>query len=280
VLRRYFHRECLSIAALAVSFLLPAAAYAFDESKYPDFSGQWERVGGTQWDPGKPRGVGQGAPLTPESRAKLEASIADQKAGGEGGDTVARCMPQGMPRIMTVIFPMEIVITPSTTHILFDYSLPRRIYTDGRDWPREAQPSFLGYSIGKWVDENGDGRYDALEVETRDFKGPRVFEDSGMPLHEDNATVIDERIYVDKANPDLLHDEITTTDHALTRPWTVMKNFRRVKNPIWFQNDCSEDNRHVRIDNQDYFLSADNLLMPAKKDQPPPDLRYFGKAAK
>ena len=229
MLRRCLSRDVLGIAAVALSVLLPASARAFDETKYPDFSGQWERIGGTQWDPGKPRGLGQNAPLTPEYRAKLEASLADQKAGGEGGDTVARCMPQGMPRIMTVIFPMEIVITPNTTHVLFDYSLPRRIYTDGRDFPAEAQPSFLGYSIGKWVDENGDGRYDALEVETRDFKGPRVFEDSGMPLHEDNATVITERFYVDKANPDLLHDEIITTDHALTRPWTVVKNFRRVE---------------------------------------------------
>ena len=36
----------------------------------------------------------------------------------------------------------------------------RRIFTDGRDWPKEMQPSFSGYSIGKWIDEDGDGRYD------------------------------------------------------------------------------------------------------------------------
>jgi hypothetical protein len=44
---------------------------------------------------------------------------------------------------------------------------------------------------------------------------------------------------------------------------------------IWFQNHCSEDNRHVTIGNQDYVLSYDGYLMPAKKDQPPPDLKFF-----
>jgi hypothetical protein len=272
VLRRWV----IGAIACVAGFSLPlAAAKAHDESKYPDFSGQWARIGGIQWDPSKPRGRAQQAPLTPEYQAVLEASMADQAAGGGGNDPVGRCTPQGMPRIMTVVFPMEIVVTPATTHILFDYAMPRRIYTDGRDWPKEIEPSFLGYSIGKWIDENGDGRYDVLEIETRGLKGPRSYEDSGIPFHADNETVIKERISVDKANPNLLHDEITSIDHALTRPWTITKNYRRVPNPIWFQNNCSEDNRHVTIGKEDYFISGDDFLMPAKKDQAPPDLRYF-----
>jgi hypothetical protein len=51
----------------------------------------------------------------------------------------------------------------------------------------------MGYSIGKWIDEDGDGKYDVLEVETRNFKGPRTYENSGMRLHDDNASVIKER---------------------------------------------------------------------------------------
>ena len=42
----------------------------------------------------------------------------------------------------------------------------------------------------------------------------------GMPLHKDNQSIIKERIFLDKANADLLHDEITIIDHALTRPWS------------------------------------------------------------
>jgi hypothetical protein len=34
-------------------------------------------------------------------------------------------------------------------------------------WPSEIEPTFAGYSLGKWIDEHGDGRHDVLEVETR-----------------------------------------------------------------------------------------------------------------
>jgi hypothetical protein len=278
-----FGRGSIGAMALAAALALPmTGAAAFDESKYPDFSGQWRRPPGIgiQWDQTKPLGRGQQAPLTPEYQKAFEASMADQAAGGQGNDPPSRCAPFGMPRIMSVIFPMEIVITPKTTHIIFDYALPRRIYTDGRSWPAEIEPSHFGYSIGTWVDDNGDGRYDALEIETRGFKGPRTFEATGIPLADDNETVIKERIFIDKGDPDILHDVITVVDHALTRPWVVDKRYKRDHNPIWFQNNCSEDNRHVFIGSEHYVLSGDDLLMPSKKNQAPPDLRYFKKTQK
>jgi hypothetical protein len=47
---------------------------------------------------------------------------------------------------------------------------------------------------------------------------------------------------------------------------------------MWWREDvCAEGNMHVGIGKENYFLSADGYLMPAKKDQPPPDLRYFKK---
>ena len=266
-----------SIALAAVLWMTSVGAQAFDESKYPDFAGQWRRpVGaGIQWDQTKRLGLPQQAPLTAEYQAFFEASLADQAAGGQGNDPTYKCIPAGMPRIMTVVFPMEIIIAPKITYFLFDYSMPRRIYTDGRDWPKELEPNFLGYSIGKWIDENHDARYDILEIETRGMKGPRSYEASGIPLHKDNGTIVKERIFLDKANPDILHDEITVIDAALTRPWTITKNYRREHNPIWFDNNCSEDNHHVTIGNDNFFLSGDGYLMPAKKDQTPPDLKYF-----
>jgi hypothetical protein len=275
-------QSLIAAIALAGSLGAATAAFAFDESKYPDFSGQWRRPPGIgiQWDPAHTVGRDQRPPLTPEYQAIWEASMADQANGGQGNDAPSRCVPYGMPRMMSTIFPMEIVVTPKTTHLISEYTMPRRIYTDGRDFPAEIEPGFNGYSIGKWIDEDGDGRYDVLEVETRGLKGPRTYEASGLPFHTDNEAVIKERIFVDKSNPDLLHDEITSYDHALTRPWTVMKTFKRDPNPIWFQNHCSEDNRHVTIGDQDYVLSFDGYLMPAKKDQPPPDLKYFKQTKK
>jgi hypothetical protein len=253
-------------------------ARAFDESKYPDFDGQWKRPVGiaNQFDISKPQGRAQQVPLTPEYQAIFEAGLADQKAGGQGNDPTYICIPDGMPRVMNVIFPMEIVITPKTTYMMIEYLTQlRRIYTDGRDWPKDFEPSFTGYSIGKWTDADAGGRYQTLEVETRLLKGPRTYDPSGAPLHPDNESVVTERIYLDKSDPNVLHDDITTVDHALTRPWTVNKRYVRVNNPIWVEASCAEGNPHLRIDGQNYMLSADGHLMPAKKGQMPPDLRYF-----
>jgi hypothetical protein len=273
-------RSLMALLALALC-MTTASAYAFDESKYPDWTGQWRLGPPAKWDPTKPPGRGQQAPLTAEYQAIFEANLADQAAGGQGTDPTYICIPDGMPRAMNVVFPMEIVILPKTTYIMIEYlSMLRRIYTDGRDWPKGEEPSFMGYSIGKWVDETGTGQYNVLEVETRNMKGPRAFDPSGIPLHSDNQTIVKERIYLDRANPDILHDEITTIDNALTRPWTVTKNYRRDRNPIWIESICMEANPHIRIGKENYMLSADGYLMPAKKNQQPPDLRYFKQSQK
>jgi hypothetical protein len=103
-----------------------------------------------------------------------------------------------------------------------------------------------------------------------------------LPLHADNQTIVKERIYLDPADPNVLHDDVTTIDHALVRPWTVTKNYRREsgKYPLWREVICAENNLHVHFGKDDYFLSADGLLMPTRKDQSPPDLRYFKRARK
>jgi hypothetical protein len=279
-----------TIGALALMALLVSAeARAHDETKYPDMGGQWTRVrvpgvvGQPSYDPTKSEGHAQQAPLTPEYQAVHEASIADQKAGGQGADPTYLCLPPGMPRLMNLYDPMEIIITPNTTHILIEYIRDsRRIYTDGRDWPTDFDPTFAGYSIGKWVDEDGDGKYDVLEVETRFLRGPRALDATGLPLHVDNKTIVKERIYRDKSAPNILNNEITTIDNALTRPWTVTKKYARspAQRPVWREAVCAENQAHVLIGGHNYMLSADGLLMPARKDQPPPDLRYFNKAGR
>ena len=272
-------RSSIATIALAAALtVFSAGAHAYDESKYPDWSGQWKRPPGVsnQFDTSRPRRGAQQPPLTPEYQAIWEANLADQAAGGQGTDPTYTCIPDGMPRAMNVILPMEIIIMPKTTYMLIEYlSMVRRIYTDGRGFPEDFEPSFMGYSIGKWIDEDGDDRYDALEVETRLLKGPRSFDDSGIPLHEDGQTIIKERIYNDKSDSNVLFDQITTIDSALSRPWVVTKKYLRVNNPIWIEAICPEGNQHVRIGKENYMVGADGLLMPAKKNQAPPDLKHF-----
>jgi hypothetical protein len=283
-------RRAIGAAVLMSALFTASGAQGFDDAKYPNLKGQWVRAEGSagvgRFDPTKPPGRLQEPPLTAEYQAIYEANLADQALGGQGIDPTYRCLSPGMPRIMHAYSPMEIVVTPDTTHILIEHIHDnRRIHTDRREFPADMDldPMFAGYSIGEWIDEDGDGRYDVLLVETRGLKGPRTYDASGIPFHKDNQTVIKERIYLDTANPNLLHDEITIIDHALTRPWTVVKNYRRVqsKQPIWWHEDiCAEANVHIVVGTEDYFLSADGLLMPTRKDQLPPDLRYFRERGK
>ncbi len=282
-------RDCIRNGVFVAALLMVTAAQAFDDAKYPDFSGQWVAVrlgvgGQPAFDPTKPWGRGQNAPLTPEYQKVLDASLAEQAKGNQGNwlSGVA-CLPPGMPAMMTLFRPMEIVVLPEITYILIDHTHQshRRIFTDGRAWPKEAEPSFIGYSIGQWIDEDGDGKYDVLEVETRHLKGPRALDPAGTPTHADNELIIKERIYFDKAVPEFLHDEITLIDHAYTRPWTVLKTYRRVaeKYPDWPEDGCDSEGM-VMVGKETYFRSGDGTIMPTDKNQPPPDLRYFDRSPK
>jgi hypothetical protein len=277
----------LKAAPLAAAFAIAmATAAAGQESKYPDLRGQWTGIlrtvaglpGQPSFDPAKSWGNGQQAPLTPEYQAILEDNLKSQTEGGVGDWQGASCLGFGMPLITYGFEPMEFIVTPETTYVLINWvEHARRIYTDGRDWPAEIEPTLTGYSIGRWIDEDNDGRYDVLEVETRGFKGPRHYDAAGLPLHHDNQSIFKERIYLDTINKNLLHNEVTVVDHALTRPWTMTRDLRRIPNPRpdWKEFICAENNPYVTIGKETYFLSADGLLMPMKKGQTPPDLHYF-----
>ena len=282
------HRSLTGLFTLAAALMAAiGGAAAADAAKYPDWRGQWERFvvrgipGQPSHDQTKPWGFGQQAPLTAEYRKVLEDSIADQAQGGLGNFPTTLGRAAGMPYMMMAFGPMEWVVTPDATYILIGWHDHfRRIYTDGRDWPQSIQPAYAGYSVGRWIDEDGDGVYDVLLVETRAFKGPRSVDETGLPMHVDNQSIFKERIWRDKINPRILHDEMTIIDHAFTRPWTVDKRYVHNPNtrPVWSEFYTTENNAQVKIGKENYFLSWDGLLMPAKKNQPPPDLRYFNQS--
>ena len=274
-------------AALAVITATGFSASAEDwyGGKYPDWRGQWNRQrvagipGQPSFDPNKPWGLGQQAPLTPEYQAVLEANLKSQREGGFFDWLGSSCRGFGMPLIAYGFQPLEFIVTPETTYILVDWvEHTRRVYTDGRDFPGEIDPTLVGYSIGKWLDTTGSGKFDTLEIETRGpFKGPRHYDASGVPLHHDNLSIFKERIYLDKNDKGILHNEITVIDNALTRPWTVTRGYVRNPDPQpdWPEFICAEGNGHVAIGKENYFMSADGFLMPSRKGQQPPDARYF-----
>ncbi len=123
-------RTLLSSITLLAALSVPlAGARAFDESKYPDWSGQWLKAdgGAPRYDPSKPEGRGQQAPLKEPYRKMHEASLADQAIGGQGlYISSVKCVPLGMPFQMGIVFPFEFVITEKTTFVLYEIMTSRR----------------------------------------------------------------------------------------------------------------------------------------------------------
>jgi hypothetical protein len=270
----------LAVAAAVLATSIDASA--FDESKYPGWRGPWQQLGGNRnssWDPSRPPGAAQQAPLTPEYQAIYEASLKKEAEGGVEADPTRRCIPAGFPRVMMALRPMEIVITPQATYFMLqEFNTLRRVYTDGRKFPDDFEASYTGYSIGQWQDTHHNGKYDTLLIETRGIRGPHAYDASGIPFHRDGEAVVTEKIQADAANPDVLRDEITIVDHALTRPWTVTRSYGRAGPQTlldWSEHLCIEDASRVEIGDQIYKLSPEGLLMPIHKGQKPPDLGYF-----
>jgi hypothetical protein len=280
-------RAVTTVLGMVLTIALGGAAAAQgtnQAAKYPSWKGQWVPVGqhGT-FDPSKPPGAAQGAPLTAEYQKVLADSVANQAAGGPGNDATAECYAAGMPRMMSYQ-AQEYIVTPGVTYILLggDDNL-RRVWTDGRDWPKQINPTWQGYTIGHWIDEGGTGTYDVLEADTRGpFKGPRSYDASGLPLASDNDSTFKERFFIDKSDANLLHDVITVFDHALTRPWTVDKTYRRntEARPDWPEYYCHVDSHRLVLGKDSYILGEDGFLKPSIKGQAPPDLRYFKPVAK
>ena len=249
---------------------LLAASCAPSEMQYPDWSGQWTRIGSLNWEPEGYAVAGE-PPLTAEYQAKREEFQRLRDLGVLVGDPPATCLPPGMPRVLTMSFPFEMIVTPNTSYMLTDWdSAVRRIFTDGRDWPAYMLPEFNGYSIGEWHDENGDGVYDMLSVETRSIKGPRSFDSTAVVLHENNETVVFEEIR--RLDDGSLENTITTIDDALTGPWTVQRQYRHTpfsEDVIWVEYVCAENNRHIQLGDEWYFLNKEEgTLDPTRVGQP------------
>jgi hypothetical protein len=126
----------------------------------PDLSGvwlgdQWSPAGRRPNPPGAGRGGGGRGGGTPEMLPWAQKVFDERRTSSLKDDPEARCMPQGVPKASTLPYPFEIVNAGNKTLILFEmYSLRRQIFTDGRELPKDAkdyaQPSWMGYSVGKW----------------------------------------------------------------------------------------------------------------------------------
>lgn len=200
-----------------------------------DLTGIWINQGGIGWTPGVPPGRSQNPPLTPEYEKIFLQHLANAAAGKPTGDPTAACLPPGMPRIMTMTYPMEITLGPDRIIVYAEWDEQvRRIYTDGRPLPTEPDPSYNGESVGHW-----EG--DFLISTAYGFRPETNLESSGLP--KSDKTIAYERIWL--ADDNSLRDEITLVDPvAFTKPWTVTKTYKRAPPDFKLMPYVCENNRN------------------------------------
>jgi hypothetical protein len=141
------------------------------------------------------------------------ATLRNQRAADQSKDNPdVKCMPLGILQMNTHPFPRRILQTPGYVAILHERDLEyRQIFTDGRPLPKDPQPSWNGYSTGKWVG-------DTLVVETIGFRDGLWADYDGSPIT--TAAKITERFR--RVNFGSMELEMTVDDaKAYTKPWTV-----------------------------------------------------------
>jgi hypothetical protein len=147
-----------------------------------------------------------------------------------------RCLPAGIPRLDAYSHPYKIVQTPDLMVVLYEsQTLFRQIFTDGRAHPKDPEPSWLGYSIGKW-----DG--DTLVVETTGFNDKTWLDGFGHP-HSDAMKVTERFRRRDFGHMDI---EIVIDDpKAYTKPLRYLQPQRLEPDTELIEYICNENAKPV-----------------------------------
>jgi len=182
------------IAAVVFLALAPHVVAA------PDLSGVWE-----------PEGL-------QSMHSAADALLLHPEANkGKAADPDANCTLSGVPRLDLGPKPFKILQSPDEVVILYQaYTTYRQVFTDGRRLPVDPQPSWLGYSVGKW-----DG--DTLVVDTIGFNDLTWLDNAGTP-HSESLHVTERFHRRDKEHLDI---QITIDDTKTFRhPFTVTQHAR------------------------------------------------------
>jgi hypothetical protein len=152
---------------------------------------------------------------------------------------LAHCLPEGMPLVEMAPAPYKIVQTPGVTFLLYERDTTfRQVYTDGRTLPDDPQPSWLGYSAGKW-----DG--DALVVDTAGFND-RGWLDARGHTHSESLHLTERFQRLDFGHMEV---QLTIDDpKTFTRPFTIKLKQHLVPDSDLLESFCAEnekDSTHV-----------------------------------
>jgi hypothetical protein len=165
-------------------------------------------------------------PLTPWGQAKFDAAkplVGSRAIPGEENNPELRCYPDGPPKLLNLPNPFEIVQIPGRVLMFFELGhIWREIWTDGRALPKDPDPSYLGYSVGRW-----EG--DTFVVDTIGMND-KLWDDSYGNPRSDQTQLIER---YRRLNHDTLEMQITIDDpKAYTKPWVSPPKLHKLE-PGW-----------------------------------------------
>ena len=199
----------------------------------PDLSGIWEPSANKYLRDIAADLKVENVPFQPWAKA-----LYDQRTDGSHSkeDPDANCLPQGVPKIDAAPAPWKIVQSPRQIVIVYEaFNLWRQLFLDGRELRKDVNPTWLGYSTGKW-----DG--DTLIVDTKGFNGKLWLDQLGMPS-TDALHVIERFRRKDFGHMDI---RITIDDSkAFTKSWDVTEGVHLLPETELLEFICNENNRDV-----------------------------------
>jgi hypothetical protein len=145
----------------------------------------------------------------------------------EANDPFDVCDPIGFPRIeLFNLRAFQIWQNKSQVQVIYQNSqLWRNIWTDGRELPKETEPRWYGYSIGKWMDDY------TFVVQTTGLDERTWIDNVGRP-HSAELKVTET---FHRVNKDILELTLTIEDPKMyTKPWNALDKFQLRLQPEWF----------------------------------------------
>ena len=169
-------------------------------------------------------------PLQPSAREIYKERIDNNGKDHPG----VRCLPSGIPEKLNIPDGLKVVHTPDLLVFLYESrTIYRQVFLDGRSLPRDAQPTWMGYSVGHW-----DG--DALVVETIGQNGKTWLDMRGLPGTESLKVI--ERYT--RPNIGRIDIDVTIDDpKSYTKPWSVKLAWRLVPDTDLIESICEENNK-------------------------------------
>ena len=174
----------------------------------------------------------QDIPLQPWARELYNERIANNGKDHPG----VRCWPSGIPEKNNIPDGLKVVQTPDVMIFLHESrTIYRQIFTDGRSLPKNAQPTWMGYSVGHW-----EG--DTFIVETIGQNGKTWLDMRGLPATE-SLRVIERftRPSIGRININVTIDD----PKAYTKPWDVQLAWRLVPDTDLIESICEENNKDL-----------------------------------